>query len=82
MSKAALRVVEQLSVKASASGVFTSTWPLNPLDLHSDTNVLAYDMISMPPVSLLDHVHLSGPYHRLSDDSCVPAGLAYRFPKG
>jgi CRISPR-associated protein Csc1 len=82
MSKAALQVVEQLTVKASATGVFTCAWPLNPLDLDTDTKVLAYDMISMPPVSLLDHAQLSGSYLHLSDGSYMPAGLAYRFTKG
>ena len=82
MSKAALQVIDQLVIKESTAGAFVSGWPINPLDLPVDTHVLAYDMISMPPVSLLEHAHLSGSFHRLSDGSCVPAGLAYRFPKG
>jgi len=82
MSKASVHVAEQLTVKTTSIGVFTCTWPVNPLDLHQETKLLAYDMISMPPVSLLDHVQLSGSYLRLSDGSNIPAGLAYRFPKG
>jgi len=82
MSKASVQVTEQLTVKATATGVFACTWPINPLDLHQETKLLAYDMISMPPVSLLDHVQLSGSYLRLSDGSNIPAGLAYRFPNG
>jgi CRISPR-associated protein Csc1 len=82
MSKAALQVTEQLTVKQQSTGSFVCAWPINLLDLPRDTKVLAYDMISMPPVSLLDRVHLSGSYLHLSDGSYVPAGLAYRFPKG
>ena len=82
MSKASIQVAEQLTIKATAAGVFTCEWPVNPLDLSQETKLLAYDMISMPPVSLLDHVQLSGSYLRLSDGSNIPAGLAYRFPKG
>jgi len=82
MSKAALQVVEQLTVKVRARGIFTCTWPINPLDLTRETEVLAFDLISMPPVSLLDHVQLSGWHLHLSDGSYVPDGLAYRFPAG
>lgn len=82
MSKASIQVAEQLTIKATAAGVFTCEWPVNPLDLSQETKLLAYDMISMPPVSLLDHVQLSGSYLRLSDGSNIPAGLAYRFLKG
>lgn len=82
MSKASVQVAEQLTIKATATGVFTCEWPVNPLDLHQETKLLAYDMISMPPVSLLDHVQLSGSYLRLSDGSHIPAGMAFRFPTG
>ena len=82
MSKTSVDVAERLTVKAIATGAFTCSWPVNPLDLHPETKLLAYDMISMPPVSLLDHVQLSGSYLHLSDGRSIPAGLAYRFPKG
>lgn len=82
MSKAALQVMDQLGVKERATGSFTCRWPINPLDLSADVAVLTYDLISMPPVSLLDNVQLSGWYLHLSDGSCVPDGLAYRFPAG
>lgn len=80
MSKAALQVMDQLDVKDRARGGFTCRWPINPLDLSAEVEVLTYDLISMPPVSLLDNVQLSGWYLQLSDGSCMPDDLAYRFP--
>ncbi|MFN8440684.1 MAG: type I-D CRISPR-associated protein Cas5/Csc1 [Caldilineaceae bacterium] len=60
-------------------GYFTSDFPLNPLDLPSDTRLLTYDLISMPPVSLVDQARLHGAYYLFGDKRCIPAGLAYRF---
>ena len=81
MSKAAVEVTGELAVQKQGQGLFESDWPLNPLDLDGESRVLAYDLISMPPVSLLDNVQLSGPYWQLTDGSRLPAHLAYRFPK-
>lgn len=78
MSKAKV-VSKQEEIKEYREGDFTSAFPLNPLDLPPETRLLTYDLISMPPVSLLDNVRLSGPHYRLTDKRCIPAGLAYRF---
>lgn len=78
MSKAAVST-QQEEMKEYRQGDFTSAFPLNPLDLPPETRLLAYDLISMPPVSLLDHAHLHGPHYRLTDGRCVAAGMAYRF---
>jgi CRISPR-associated protein Csc1 len=78
LSKAAVLVRSQQEIKTVATGRFTSAVPVNPVDLPAETRLLTYDLIAMPPVSLLDHVELAGPHYRLADGRCVPAGLAYR----
>lgn len=80
MSKAALQVKYTVETVHLYQGEFTSAFPLNPLDLPAEAQLLTFDLISMPPVSLLDHAHLVGPYYRLDDGRTIPAGLAYRFP--
>lgn len=57
--------------------------PLNPLDL--PVAFQAFDLISMPPSSLLDYVTLRADWWVAKTKSgviWVPAGLAYRFPEG
>jgi len=84
MSKAAVEITHEETIDKVNTGEFTSAFPLNPLDLPPETRLLTYDLISMPPVSLLDNVQLTGAYYRMSAQrkSCIPAGLAYRFPGG
>jgi len=79
MSKAAVEVVHTEEVDQIRNGEFTNAFPVNPLDLPPETRLLTYDLISMPPVSLLDHAHLTGPHYKLADGRCVAAGVAYRF---
>jgi CRISPR-associated protein Csc1 len=55
--------------------------PLNPLDL--PVAFQSFDLISMPPSSLLDHVTLRGDWWLAEFDGAplrLPAGMAYRFP--
>jgi CRISPR-associated protein Csc1 len=82
LSKAAVQVNSQQEVKRVASGPFTSATPVNPVDLPTETRLLTYDLITMPPVSLLDHAQLAGPHYQLAGahwaGRCVAAGVAYR----
>lgn len=78
MSKAVVKVVASENVGNPIAGEFTNAFPINPLDLPPETRLLTYDLISMPPVSLLDHAHLRGPHYHLTDGRCVAAGMAYR----
>lgn len=82
MSKAAVEEARVEEVGEVRRGEYTAAIPINPLDLPPDTHLLAYDLISMPPVSLLDNVQMTGPYYRLTSGDCIPAGLTYRFPSG
>lgn len=43
-------------------GDYTCLHPLNPLDLPTDTRVLLYNRIVMPPVSLVSQAQLHGEY--------------------
>ncbi len=80
MSKAAVEVIHTEEVSEVRKGEFMAAVPVNPLDLPSDCHLLAYDLISMPPVSLLDNAQLAGPHYRLAKGTCFPAHLAYSFP--
>jgi CRISPR-associated protein Csc1 len=46
----------------SQSGSYTCLHPLNPLDLPSETRILLYNRIVMPPVSLVSQAQLRGEY--------------------
>ncbi|HXF63177.1 MAG TPA: type I-D CRISPR-associated protein Cas5/Csc1 [Caldilineaceae bacterium] len=80
MSKAQLLINSVETVERIGEGIFTAAFPVNPLDLPTEVRLLGYDLISLPPVSLLDNVTLEGPYQRLADGRAIPAHLAYRFP--
>jgi CRISPR-associated protein Csc1 len=62
------------------SGPYTCATPLNPLDLPGTP--VAFDVVSMPPVSLLVNARLDGPNYELADGTCIPAGMRYQFPEG
>lgn len=80
MSKARLEVIHMETTARRDTGDYVAGLPLNPLDLPEETTLLAYDLISMPPASLLDHAYVAGPHLVLQDGRALPAGLAYRFP--
>jgi len=76
-SKAEVRSEELSKIKPS-EGEFTSPYPLNPLDVMFTHQVLNYDTVNMPPVSLIRNVRLRGQYYE-SDGFTIPARMAYRF---
>jgi CRISPR-associated protein Csc1 len=80
MSKASVQIMAEDTLTTVHTGGFRNSLPINPLDLSQQTQPLAYDIISMPPVSLLDRVELSGPHWRLANGYRLAADLAYRFP--
>jgi CRISPR-associated protein Csc1 len=59
------------------SGEYISKHPLNPLDLSSNTRLLLYNRIVMPPSSLVSQGQLTGDYYELPDKTCLPLGVAY-----
>jgi len=76
MSKAELetKLHETVDLKR---GDFVANHPLNPLDL--PTSPVAFDLISMPPVSLVNNARLNGEYYQL-EDARLPANMRYTFP--
>jgi CRISPR-associated protein Csc1 len=60
-------------------GSFTSGLPLNPLDVPGQLQV--FDLISMPPVSLVLNARLEGYYYELPNKMHLPAGMRYFLEK-
>lgn len=80
MSKARLKV-QPVVAKLHQSGLFRCSHPLNPLDVMFTNQVMSYDTINMPPVSLIRNVRIQGAYYQLegADKICLPVEMAYRF---
>ena len=74
MSKAEVKT-ELIQVKIK-TGNFTCAYPLNPLDVMFTNQVISYDVINMPPVSLIRNVTLNGQYY---EGLNLPVNMAYRF---
>ncbi|OUL21987.1 type I-D CRISPR-associated protein Cas5/Csc1 [Nostoc sp. 106C] len=80
MSKAEL-TVEKLPQAKTAEGVFTCKYPLNPLDVMFTNQVISYDVVNMPPVSLIQNVQIRGQYYQFDgfQDIKIPVRMEYRF---
>jgi CRISPR-associated protein Csc1 len=78
MSKADLRIIQELDVSVPKNGDFTVYHPLNPLDVMFTHQVLSYDTVNMPPVSLIRNVSMNGHFYDV-DDFKIPARMEYRF---
>lgn len=74
---------ETLEAKRQSAQSLETSLPINPLDL-PENQFTSFDLISMPPGSLLDHVTLTSEWW-LAESSkgnlLIPAGLAYTFPR-
>ena len=73
MSKARIEVKKELSLTPK-QGNFTCSHLLNPIDLPISPEL--YDLISMPPVSLLQNARFNGEYVEFGK-VCLPASMAY-----
>lgn len=80
MSKAEV-TVEPLPKPKIAEGIFTCTHPLNPLDVMFTNQVISYDVVNMPPVSLIQNVQLRGQYYQFDgiQNLKIPVRIEYRF---
>jgi CRISPR-associated protein Csc1 len=76
-SKALVETEKSVQINAS-NGIFVSACPLNPLDLPH--LLIVYDVISMPPVSLVNNARLNGEHYVLDEKTKLPAGMKYTFP--
>jgi CRISPR-associated protein Csc1 len=80
MSKAEVKT-EPLTAKLHSENVFNCSHPLNPLDVMFTNQVLSYDTINMPPVSLIRNVQMRGEFYTFEEvkELKLPARMAYRF---
>lgn len=79
MSKAEVKVTATDQAKPSNTETeFIFPHPLNPLDVMFTHQVISYDVVNMPPVSLIKNVRLRGQYYKL-DNLKIPAQMEYRF---
>lgn len=79
MSKAAVEIVEQKEVKRSQSETdIIFPYLLNPLDVMFSHQVISYDVVNMPPVSLIQNVKMLGRYYEF-DKLKIPGCMEYRF---
>lgn len=62
---------------------FMCSHPLNPLDVMFVQQVVSYDTLNMPPVSLIRNVRfLHGQHYRIKEGKetfCLPVNMQYRF---
>jgi CRISPR-associated protein Csc1 len=77
MSKAEVRV-DDLGQPKQKEGEILCPYPLNPLDVMFTHRVISYDVINMPPVSLIRNVKLTGTYWKITGIQ-LPAQMSYRF---
>lgn len=77
-SKAEVCLEELRNSQLHQDGEFTCPHPLNPLDVMFTHQVLSYDTVNMPPVSLIRNVRLRGQYYEV-EGLRLPARMSYRF---
>lgn len=67
--------------ESTQSKLFTCSHPLNPLDVMATHQVLSYDTINMPPVSLIRNVQMQGSFCTIAEDPSLqlPLHLHYHF---
>ncbi|MFM6199112.1 MAG: type I-D CRISPR-associated protein Cas5/Csc1, partial [Dolichospermum sp.] len=80
MSKAEI-TVEKLPPPKTKTDLFTCTHPLNPLDVMFTNQVISYDVVNMPPVSLIQNVQMRGEYYYFDavKNVKIPKEMQYRF---
>ncbi|MGI0479396.1 type I-D CRISPR-associated protein Cas5/Csc1 [Geminocystis sp. CENA526] len=84
MSKAEIKI-KKLEYKIRKNTNFTCTYPLNPLDVMFTNQLISYDVINMPPVSLIKNVTMRGDYYQISLNENskqlinIPVNMNYRF---
>jgi CRISPR-associated protein Csc1 len=82
MSKAEVVIKELPIPKRNSAREFSFPYPLNPLDVMFTNQVLSYDTLNMPPVSLIRNVRMVGEFYSfegLKEPLKLPAQMEYRF---
>jgi CRISPR-associated protein Csc1 len=80
MSKAEI-TIEKLPQPKTKTDLFICAYPLNPLDVMFTNQVVSYDVVNMPPVSLIQNVQMRGEYYYFDDvkNLKLPTQMQYRF---
>ena len=82
MSKAEV-TVEELKDFTTVTKDFICEHPMNPLDVMFNHQVISYDTLNMPPVSLIRNVRfLNGSHYQIKSGKVsfsIPANMQYRF---
>lgn len=80
-SKLKVEIKELAEAKHNQAQEFICFHPLNPLDVMFTNQVLSYDTVNMPPVSLIRNVRMVGEYYSFDElpDLKLPARMQYRF---
>ncbi|MEM7712116.1 MAG: type I-D CRISPR-associated protein Cas5/Csc1 [Cyanobacteria bacterium P01_A01_bin.68] len=84
MSKAEVKI-QQVAKLEFKTGDFIFPYPLNPLDVMLTNQVVSYDVVNMPPVSLIQNVTIrEGEYYQFENPFTyqrlkIPAKMEYRF---
>jgi CRISPR-associated protein Csc1 len=80
-SKAELICKELPKPKHHQNNEFNVSFPLNPLDVMFTNQVLSYDTVNMPPVSLIRNVRMIGEYYTFDDlaELKLPVRMQYQF---
>lgn len=61
------------------TGPYTAMCALNPLDV-PETMLQTFDIVSMPPSSLIINARLHGPYYQIRAGRGLPVGMRYNVP--
>jgi CRISPR-associated protein Csc1 len=77
MSKAELKI-DEITKFDRKNGDFICPYLLNPLDVMFSHQVISYDVVNMPPVSLIQNVKMRGLYYEF-DKLKIPGCMEYRF---
>lgn len=75
MSKAEI-IVQEITLPKIKNGDFTYTYVLNPLDVMLTNQLISYDVINMPPVSLIKNITMRGDYY---EGLNLPVNMYYQF---
>ena len=79
MSKVRLSIIDEFDVVSLPVGEYETKAYLNSADLPPNVDLLAFDLIAIPPASILKNLRFRGEAWQL-EDWIIPANL--RFFKG
>jgi CRISPR-associated protein Csc1 len=76
MSKVRIEVMQELPVSWQSAGTHQCNTYLNAADIPAELELITFDLISIPPVSLFKNLHFHGPAWQVGD-FIVPANLNF-----